>query len=601
MPRHVDWEILVHLDTVAASKLGHKDDYFKAIEDRYAANYCVALGVEPLSHHKTMVSRMAPLGECEFEATWAENSAVASKLSILQPNIAASEETAKENTDAQRNAEWFGRAKYLNVLPPDPPREVAAHFDLAAQSKAKAQAAERHMKAHAFASMQLQDMANSAKADKFHELTDELERTRIKARSDLEDESGKADVFGRLMKKKGRREADEKELENLRTKFLLPFACERTGANGLLPWQSPELRMHPQIHVHEDFLADAKKPICLTMAQMEEECFAYAVTRFPVELLTTRADIELFAAIREQLVTEEAVRLVGLLAHFLYWIVLEHIHEPSQRLPDQSKQSLVLTIQELWSMIQAPARQRLGRRGELLSKDGPAGISFVIPGFMLALKRGVEWCYQMSYPWIFTEASTTTQLTDQINILFMRLFDPDCLYASFGALEASERAIHLWHKLGVLQASLGVTPARRIINQEYRTTPLMSLLMTSDGGNPGDPKTRVLLAKSASESMISSPQQDQSRQQEKVPLEGWRRAALYRSANKRLNGLQRAGLETAVGKSAAITEKAKGGFMKSKNTHKRSSTRSGTNTYTRSSERTSTVGSESMGTFDTML
>merc|ERR1719421_564910 len=100
--------------------------------------------------------------------------------------------------------------------------------------------------------------------------------------------------------------------------------------------------------------------------------------------------------------------------------------------------------------------------------------------------------------------------------------------------------------------------------------------MHSDGGNAGDPKTRVLLAKSHSDSMISGPQhEDPQKSIDRIPLDGWRRAALYRSANKRLNGLQRAGLETAAGKAAAITEKAKGGFMKSKNPHKRSSTRSG--------------------------
>merc|ERR1719198_1280727 len=118
-----------------------------------------------------------------------------------------------------------------------------------------------------------------------------------------------------------------------------------------------------------------------------------------------------------------------------------------------------------------------------------------------------------------------------------------------------------------------------MINQEFRTTPLMNLLMTSDGGNPGDPKTRVLLAKCASESMISSPQQDQSKPQEKVPLDGWRRAALYTSANKRLNGLQRAGLETAAGKNATVTEKTQGSFMKSKSSPLRlQKNRSGTHT-----------------------
>lgn len=563
MSRHVDWEIDIHLQHVGLNDIGHKDDYFKEVQDRYASKYLVQLGVEPLAHHKSQVARHAPLAECEIEAYWNDSAtgsqaaAVASKLRILQPQIERKRSVAElqqARSVAQRNAEWCGQAKYANVMPPVLWHE-AEGARLQGERQSQAGAAQRNMKAHAFASMQLQDMLSSERVDAT--LADELERRRRQIRSDLEDESSKADVFGRLLKNKGKREADEKELQNLKMKFLLPFACERAGSK-LIPWQSPELNSNPDLDVHEDFMADAVKPIVLTMGQIEEECFRYAVTGFPVELLTTRVDEELFAAVREQLVTEESVRLIGLLAHFLYWIVLEHVHPPPQRLPIQSKQSLVLTIQELWSLIQAPARQRLGRRGELLSKDGPAGISFVIPAFMLAIKRGVEWCFTVSHPWIFAEQRSTQQFIDQLNITFMRLFDPDCLYASFGALEASEKAIKGRHDLEVRQASLGLTPSTRVIHQAYRTTPLMSLLLNSDGCNPGDPKTRVLLAKSTSEPMLGARSAE-----ERVPLEGWRRAALYRSANKRLNGLQRSGLESVAGKSASITEKAKTNFMKS--------------------------------------
>jgi len=266
MPPHVDWQFLVHCDTVAANDVANKDDYFKAIEDRYCAKYCVELGVEPLSHHKAYVARQAPLGECELEATWMEVGSVANKIKISQPQIGSQKETVKASSSGQRNAEWFGRATYMDVTPPEPPTEVAAHFDLAAQSKDKAMAEKRRMKTHAFASMQLQDLINSGKIDEFQGLTEELERHRIRVRSDLEDESGKADVFGRLLKSKGRRESDEKELENLKAKFLLPFACERTVTSHLLPWQSTEIRMHPHIHIHEDFMEDAKKPIALSVA-----------------------------------------------------------------------------------------------------------------------------------------------------------------------------------------------------------------------------------------------------------------------------------------------------------------------------------------------
>jgi len=457
--------------------------------------------------------------------------------------------------------------------------------------------------------MHLLDAANSEEANE--SLTKELETVRKQIRSHLEDESCKADVFGRLLKKKGRQEAMEQELQTLRGKFLLPFACQGAGegkavdkvaqaaqANKLCPWQSEELQNKNKMDVHSDFLADALKPIALNIDQIGDEAFRYAVTAFPVELLTTRADIELFAAIREQLITEEAVRLIGLLSHFLYWIVLGHIH-PTQ-LPEQAKQSMVLTIQELWAMIQAPARQRLGRRGELLSKDGPAGISFVIPGFMLALKRGVEWVFQQCHPWIFTEVHTQGTLIDQMNIMFMKLFDPDCLYASFGALEASEKAIKLYRKLRVLQASIGETPATRMIHQEYRTTPLMSMLMES-GANAGDAKTRQLLNRSQSESMMqfgggSSASKDQRTQP--TPLDGWRRAALYRSANKRISGLQRAGTEAI--NSNDKDNKAKNTFMKSASTNKIAASAAAKSSNTRSSERTSTVGSESTTTIPTL-
>lgn len=238
--------------------------------------------------------------------------------------------------------------------------------------------------------------------------------------------------------------------------------------------------------------------------------------------------------------------------------------------------------------MQAPARMKLGRRGELLSNGGPAGVSFVISAYMLAVKRGVEWCFQQSHPWIFAEAEAQTQLIDQINVLFMRLFDPDCLYASFGALEASERAIKLWRKLGVVQASIGSTPARRMINQEYRVTPLMALLMAGDGAEPGNAKTRVLLAKAKSDPMILHQEHDEP--SERVPLEGWRRAALFRSANKRISSLSKAAPPTEDGKS----EKAKtAGFMKTKRT--KVNTRSGTH----SSGGASTVGSESETTMHT--
>mmetsp|Transcript_57617 Transcript_57617/g.100820 ORF Transcript_57617/g.100820 Transcript_57617/m.100820 type:complete len:615 (-) Transcript_57617:139-1983(-) len=607
MPRHVDWEFYIHLNHVGSNEIGGKEEYFKTIQDRYQSSYLEALGVEPTPYHRALVARHAPLHECEIEAAWVDTSAVANKLRIVQPMIKAVCEVEAEAqdtssmTNAQRNAEFKGFAKYVSVADPE-----VRTFSNAGPAQAQGVGTEGKGRgsldpkgtatAHALAKMQLRDLAASEGCD--IALTEELEQMRRQARISLEEEN-KQDGFGKLMKRKGKREADEQELERLKNKFILPYACERPAKSAaagtvLIPWQSKELQANCALNVHPDFLPEARKPIMFTIEQIGDECFRYAVTGFPVDLLTTRNDVELFAAVREQLATEESVRLTGLLSHFLYWIILGHVHPSEQRLPEQSKQSLLLTIQELWSMIQAPARQRLGRRGELLAKDGPAGISFVIPAFMLAIKRGVEWVFMQAYPWIFADEDLKQQFIDQLNITFMRLFDPDCLYASFGALEASERAIHLWHKLGVLQASLGITPAARMLNQEYRTTPLMSLLLNSDGCNPGDPQTRRLLAKSQSDgALVHAPGSHEAKSKERVPLDGWRRAALYRSANKRLEGLARAGLNTVQGKKVTVPDQVKvSNFMKADPMKKPGRRNHKLGTGARSSTRTSTVTSE---------
>lgn len=559
MPRHVDFEINIELGRVRANEIGIKEDYFKTIQDRYLGKYLENLGVEPTSHHKAAVARHAPLSECEIEATWQENSSVASRLRIVQPQIGAGIAGAQAQdgvADSYRSAEWKGIDRYVNVLPPD----VHVHQSMQrtmpvvesdqASIAAKKAAAERR----ALQVMQLRDLAASKSAN--FALTAELERVRSNARYVLEESKAKADEFGKLLKKKDKREADEQELETLKSKFILPFACEllvkleddhEMLVMGL-PWQSPEFQVRQELQVPAEFMAEARQPIAMLLDTIREESVRYALYRFPVDLLTTREDPELFAAVRGQLASEEAVRITGLIAHSLYWTVLGHVHEPAKRLPEPSKQSLLMTIQELWSMIQEPARKTLGRRGELLSKDGPAGISFVIPAFMLAIKRGVEWVFQQEYPWIFKQAGIKRHLIDQLNVKFMRLFDPDCIYASFGALEASTKAIKLWHKLSVLKASMGITPATRITQQEYRTTPLMALLMRSDGGAPLDPKTRRWLAKSSSDPTLSSQVQQRRRAPpDGAPLDDWRRATLFRSASRRLIGLQRSGMEQVKG------------------------------------------------------
>lgn len=148
----------------------------------------------------------------------------------------------------------------------------------------------------------------------------------------------------------------------------------------------------------------------------------------------------------------------------------------------------------------------MGRRGEL--RNSPAGLCFVLPVMMLALKRGIEEVFTSDYSRLFLDSDDSeavlTALVDQINVLMMNLFDPDCAFANFGALDGSGEAMRLWRKLSIVQMKLGLTPATRMLGREFRTTPMMLLLMNQDGGGPTDARTRKLLQKSSSDTVLAA-------------------------------------------------------------------------------------------------
>merc|ERR1712008_72644 len=190
-----------------------------------------------------------------------------------------------------------------------------------------------------------------------------------------------------------------------------------------------------------------------------------------------------------------------------------------------------------------------GRRGELLAKDAPSGISFVTAAFLLAIKRGMEQVFLTQYQRIFANTdygeALSQQLVDQINVMAMNLFDPDCAHASFGALDSSVEAIQISRKLHVAQMKLGLTPAMRMMNREFRTTPTVLLLMNADGGGPRAPKTRKLLQKSNSDAVLrtatgavalseTSSAAAASASRPRPGLNKQQKAVLYRTARNRL-------------------------------------------------------------------
>ncbi|CAE7788955.1 MCAT [Symbiodinium sp. CCMP2456] len=386
----------------------------------------------------------------------------------------------------------------------------------------------------AFSAMSLRDQENSRGADP--DFTQELETMQSHARGE-EGPVHRPEVL--------RQWGNEgfKELEQLKRKFILPFACSR-GARGTTAWQSPGLLS--QIQVPAELVAEVQKPLQVSLEQLQVEVDEYAENDFPLELLSTRRDPLFFDGVRKVLFS--LTRLIGLCAHLLYWNAFAHLH--SFPLPDSTRQSLVLTIQEAWSKLDELAKNKL-------SKADAHAREFFVPVFLLFLKWGIEKALLLQYHKLLRDPDygedATTQLLDHINVAVMCLFDPDCVAANFGTLDGSSEAVRLWRKLHINQMKHGLTPATRSLARGFRTSPMMLLLMHGDGSGPADPKTRRLLQKSSSESVLAavagippvleeSASATRSGERRKVlwkgpasPLEVARKAVLYSTACSRVS------------------------------------------------------------------
>jgi hypothetical protein len=286
----------------------------------------------------------------------------------------------------------------VNVTPPEVPdaATLQKRFEQARQGQAEGLLRPQNDGNQALVAMQLHDIAASEGANAT--LVEELERARRRVRND----DSRSETEPALWQWG---EDGWRELEVLKRKFILPFATERPqkGTLGMVvvPWQSPEHRARMQLEVVPDHIAEVREPIRITLEQIMQDGMEYAEHSLPLELLTCRRDASFFAAIREQLASPEVTRLTGLMSHLLYWLVFGHLHPPEKRLPQPTQQSMLLDLQELWSCLMDLGRFKHGRGLELLARDAPSGMSFVLSVFLLAIKRGVESIFKRQYPKAF--------------------------------------------------------------------------------------------------------------------------------------------------------------------------------------------------------
>lgn len=563
-------EITIPLGRVQASKLGRKEDYFKIIHDTYTTRYLEALGVGVTAKNRLAVARNAPLVKCEIQAAWgdhaaAERSAIAEQLRVVQPKIVSKDPAEQELTrplgmdaedlDSPLFREHF---KYVSTVTPDLP-------DVLREPKRNEGTTAADLTAAALSYMKLRDAAASQGNDAA--LTGELDRMRSRLRSM---DGGDRSFLDDDLRKQEHRLRMEQELEVLRSQFVLPFACVRPAAAGsgtehwnLRPWQSSEIVAHPEADVPEDLCAEALEPITATEADIRKAAVDFAENWCPLELLTTRRDPEFLASVRQHMPSDELVRVTGLMAHLLYWVLFQHLHHPTQRLPQSSHQSLLVTIHDRWAALVANCMSL------------PSAAGFVLPLLALTIKRGVRDVFAAKYLRLCTPGAPCFEhLIDQINVLFMQLFDPDCMYARFGLLDQTREGAQLWRKLDLAMVGMGWGTATRMTSRKNRTTPALNALMGLDGSRPGNAKTRRLLVHSASDPALSRSdlaaaqlrteawkQESRHRKERSRPpsagkrMESWKQAALYRVACQRMTSSGREALLRATSADSGNVER----------------------------------------------
>jgi len=481
-----------------AKHVPSKGDCVKAIGQAYAERYLEQLGIDSSSWAKQQVLRHAPLAECQIEAAWgSRRSLVADRLRIRQPALFCQHKDEEEEviteTESKVANSRVGFTGYIKPL---------LDYKLPYQIPTEKEPSKRELP---FLGGGVTAWLPKSETDV--DLTHQLERQRMVARNKAHGSKTSMDQNPLLV-------MSENKLQDVKRKFLLPFAAEYTEGNEkeIRPWL---IRDCIPLNVTEN-LRQAKKPISASVDEIKKECTRLTKGQLPLELLTRRPKPQVLRAIRARVLCTEQVRLVGLLSHFLYWNLLGHLQEPKLRLPSTKMEALAISIQEVWAALILPFQ------------ESPVGVGFAVPALLLATKMLIEEIFKKQYPDVFSMRDAQHHLVEEINFTCMKLLDSDCTFCHFACLDLQVEGSRLWRKL---QASLE-TKQSSVVRAQAKACRTSALLRRAlvGGSSCADARTRRFLAKSASEGGAPAAPKTKEEALRKQQHENWRSKALLREA-----------------------------------------------------------------------
>lgn len=462
-----------------------QEDYLKIIHEEYAHRYLDALGIASTPANKAAVMKECMLKDYSIQGIWSENGgSIAHSLKITPPlrqRYGHLDELS--DVDQHFRQQWYGHAEPICVQPPVSPRT-----GLLRECADAALASDDGSGAGPGGHTEAGRGGRKVGVDAGHgDLAQELaaaRHDRAPAR-----EIGTSRPSGKMDKERLQRLRGE--LQSLKSKYILPFACERKplepgGRTELFPWpvDAPlDFKVPPQ------FRAEARQPPTVTLDDVWQKLRKWVDDFAPLELLTSRQESTSFRFddLRGELRDQDVARLTGLLAHLLYWLTLGTTCA-EQRLSKPALQSILVVVYELWSQF------------EQRSRESPLGVSFMLPSLVLTLKRGIERSFEQQYPCLMDDEELRQGVIDRINMLFMRLFDHDSLYARFGKFDGTGKGIQLSRRLDLLHLGNGNTHAKRLHSRTHRSTPLVRSL--HGDGHICDARTRKILAQSHLEGAV---------------------------------------------------------------------------------------------------
>ncbi|CAJ1335982.1 unnamed protein product, partial [Effrenium voratum] len=260
-------EVVIQLKGGANLSTHSQDEILRAVQDEYFNRYLHQLGIAPTAANKAQMMKFRPMDDCEVHGVWADDaSGLAAAIRIAPPlRHRVGYEDSDEPLDKAIISHLYGEAEDIPVEPPNVPGRTIFPVDLEKMFPPEE-------RVHA------EDILAEVRKARSDHMERQKRRANPAAGSYAHGASLDSDQQQRY----------RQELEMLKSKYILPYACERPVQEGskrtqLVPW-APEGPLELRLRA-----AEVAEPLAVEIEQIQVQLKAWVQNQLPLELLSSRA------------------------------------------------------------------------------------------------------------------------------------------------------------------------------------------------------------------------------------------------------------------------------------------------------------------------